>query len=80
MTKLLGKKRFTKSNINDENLLPNFLKNKKEENNIVIDCKGTKNIIKSNKKLDKNKSNNVNTSEHDKQSTTMEENEEKEAI
>ena len=80
MTKLLGKKRFTKSNINDENLLPNFLKNKKEENNIVIDCKGTKNIIKSNKKLDKNKSKNVNTSEHDKQSTTMEENEEKEAI
>ena len=80
LTKLLGKKRFTKSNINDENLLPNFLKNKKEENNIVIDCKGTKNIIKSNKKLDKNKSKNVNTSEHDKQSTTMEENEEKEAI
>lgn len=80
LTKLLGKKRFTKSNINDENLLPNFLKNKKEESNIVIDCKGTKNNIKSNKKLDKNKSKNVNTSEHDKQSTTMEENEEKEAI
>ena len=80
LTKLLGKKRFTKSNINDENLLPNFLKNKKEESNIIIDCKGTKNIIKSNKKLDKNKSKNVNTSEHDKQSTTMEENEEKEAI
>lgn len=79
LTKLLGKKRKTKTDLNDE-LLPNFLRNKKEKNNVIIECKGSKNIKKSNKKIDKKKVKYINASEHDKQSTTMEENEEKEVI
>ena len=72
-----------KLNKNEENeLLPNFLKNKKKEkNNISVEFKGTKNNIKSNKKSDKKKRLvKMNFIEHDKQSTTMEECEEKEAI
>ena len=64
----------------EDSFLPNFLKNKKEEKNIIIDCKGIKNTSKSNKKSDKKKIKNINIIEHDKQSTTVEENEEKEAI
>ena len=79
LTNLLGKKRKTKININ-EDILPNFLRNKNEENNLAINFKGAKNIIKSNKKIDSKKTKNINTNEHDKQSTTMEENEEKEII
>ena len=81
LSKLLGKKREIKSDRKDEDsFLPNFLKNKKEESNIIIDCKGIKNTSKSNKKSDKKKIKNINIIEHDKQSTTVEENEEKEAI
>ena len=72
-----------KLNKNEEyELLPNFLKNKKKEkNNISTEFKGTKNNIKSNKKSDKKKRLvKMNFIEHDKQSTTMEECEEKEAI
>jgi len=81
LSKLLGKKRIIKSSINNEdNLLPKFLKNKKVETNAVIDFKGTKNNSKNNKKIDKKKAKNMNMIEHDKQSTTVEECEEKEAI
>jgi len=81
LSKLLGKKRIMKLNINNEdNLLPKFLKNKKLETNVVIDSKGTKNNSKTNKKIDKKKAKNMNIIEHDKQSTTVEECEEKEAI
>jgi hypothetical protein len=83
LSKLLGQKRTMKLNKNEEyELLPNFLKNKKKEkNNISVEFKGTKNNIKSNKKSDKKKRLvKMNFIEHDKQSTTMEECEEKEAI
>ena len=81
LSKLLGKKRIMKLNINNEDsLLPKFLKNKKVENNIVIDYKGIKNNSKTNKKLDKKKAKNINMIEHDKQSTTIEDCEEKEVI
>lgn len=81
LSKLLGKKREIQLDRNDEdNFLPNFLKNKKEENNIVIDCKGSKNVSKSTKKSDKKKAKKMNIIEHDKQSTTVEEFEEKEII
>ena len=56
LSSLLGKKRKTKINFKDENnLLPSFLKNKKEENKIVIDFKDTKKLTKSIKKIDKKK-------------------------
>ena len=81
LSKLLGKKRIVKLNKNKEyNLLPKFLKNKKEEKNIANDFKGTKNNSKMNKKIEKKKANNINIIEHDKHSTTVEECEEKEAI
>lgn len=82
LSKLLGKKREIKLGKNGENeLLPNFLKNKKKEsNNIVIEFKEIKNTLKSNKKTDKKKLKKSNFIDHDKQSTTMEECEEKEAI
>ena len=81
LSKLLGKKRIMKLNINNEDsLLPKFLKNKKVEHNFIIDYKGTKNNSKTNKKLDKKKAKNINIIEHDKQSTTIEDCEEKEVI
>ena len=86
LSKLLGRKRTVKLNKNKEyNLLPKFLKNKKDEKKIAIDLKGTKNNSKmnkklENKKLENKKPNNTNMIEHDKQSTTVEECEEKEAI
>ena len=76
LSSLLGKKRKIKINFKDEDsLLPNFLKNKKEESNVVIDCKGSKNLSKSIKKIDKKKAKILNMIEHDKQSTTVEDNE-----
>ena len=76
LSSLLGKKRKTKINFkNEDSLLPSFLKNKKEESNVVIDCKGGKNISKSIKKIDKKKAKILNMIEHDKQSTTVEDNE-----
>ena len=83
LSKLLGYKRKIKINKNDENeFIPNFLKNKKKENtNITLEFKGTKNALKANKKSEKRKKLiKMNFIEHDKQSTTMEECEEKEAI
>lgn len=81
LSKLLGKKRDLQSNRNNEDsFLPNFLKNKKEENNIAIDCKGIKKVSKNTKKSDKKKVKHINIIEHDKQSTTVEEFEEKEVI
>ena len=81
LSKLLGKKRSLDINKKDaNNFLPNFLKNKKKEKNIIIDCKESKNTSKFNKKNDKKKAKKVNLIEHDKQSTTVEECEEKEAI
>jgi hypothetical protein len=78
LSSLLGKKRKTNIIIkNEDSLLPSFLKNKKEPSNIIIDCKGdkNKNISKSIKKIDKKKTKKLNVIEHDKQSTTVEENE-----
>ena len=76
LSSLLGKKRKTKINFkNEDSLLPSFLKNKKEESNVVIDCKGSKNLSKSIKKIDKKKAKILNMIEHDKQSTTVEDNE-----
>ena len=74
LSKLLGKKRDMKMDTNEnDSLLPNFLKNVKEESNIVIESKGKKNSLKTNKKLDKKKDKKMNFIEHDKQSTTVEE-------
>ena len=81
LSTLLGKKRNIKmSKKEEDNILPSFLKNKKHENNVFIDCKETKNIIKSSKKSEKKKAKNKKYIEHDKQSTTVEECEEKEII
>lgn len=81
LTDLLGKKRNIKrSEKEEDNILPGFLKNKKHDNNVNIDCKETKNNIKSSKKNEKKKGKNRNFIEHDKQSTTVEECEEKEII
>lgn len=81
LSKLLGKKRISRFNKNaDDTFLPHFLKNKKKVDNIVINCKESKNISKPTKKIDKNKAKNQNMIEHDKQSTTVEECEEKELI
>lgn len=80
LSKLLGKKRSLDLNEKEDNsFLPSFLKNKKKEKNIIIDCQESK-ISKFNKKNDKKKTKKVNLIEHDKQSTTVEEYEEKEAI
>ena len=79
LTDLLGKKRNIKIDENDDDLyLPQFLRNKREEPNIVIDNKTNKNITKSNK--NKKKAKIMTMIEHDKQSTTVEEFEEKETI
>ena len=82
LSKLLGKKRNLDINKKEEYcFLPCFLKNKKkEEKNIIIDCKELRNSSKFNKKNGKKKAKKVNLIEHDKQSTTVEECEEKEAI
>lgn len=74
LSKLLGKKRNMKTDTNEnDSLLPNFLKNVKEESNIDIESKGKKNSLKTNKKIDKKKDKKMNFIEHDKQSTTVEE-------
>jgi len=81
LSKLLGKKRNLDLNKKEDYcVLPSFLKNKKKEKNIIKDCKELKNSSKFNKKNDKKKAKKVNLIEHDKQSTTVEECEEKEAI
>lgn len=81
LSKLLGKKRNLNYNKKEEySLLPSFLKNKKKEKKIIIDYKESKNTSKLNKKIDKKKAKKINLIEHDKQSTTVEEFEEKEAI
>ena len=71
---MLGKKRKINENINEENL-PSFLVNKKEEKN-MNEVKRIKKMMNSTNKKILNKNNkNTNLIEHDKQSTTMEENE-----
>ena len=81
LSKLLGKKRSLDIDNKDQFIfLPSFLKNKKKEKNFIIDCKELKNTSKFNKKNDKKKFKRLNVIEHDKQSTTVEECEEKEAI
>ena len=77
LSNMLGKKRKNLENINDENL-PSFLVNKKEDNisgKNSTEKKKNKKIINSSKKLLAKKNKNMNQIEHDKQSTTMEENE-----
>ena len=64
----------------ENNLLPNFLKNKKGQKTIVNSIKGIKNNSKIYKKIESKKTNNMTIIEHDKQSTTVEECEEKEAL
>ena len=72
---MLGKKRNYNENINDENL-PSFLVNKKEEKEKNMnEIKRIKKMMNSNKKIQNKKNKNTNPIEHDKQSTTMEENE-----
>ena len=74
LSKMLGKKRKINENINEENL-PSFLVNKKEEKN-MNEVKRIKKMMNSTNKKILNKNNkNTNLIEHDKQSTTMEENE-----
>ena len=73
LSKMLGKKRKINENINEDNL-PSFLVNKKEEKN-MNEVKRIKKMMNSNKKIiSKNNNKNANLIEHDKQSTTMEEN------
>ena len=75
LSKMLGKKRNKNENINDENL-PSFLVNKKEEKEKNMnEIKRIKKMMNSNKKIQNKKNKNTNPIEHDKQSTTMEENE-----
>ena len=75
LSKILGKKRkLNENNINEENL-PSFLVNKKEEKEKNMnEVKRLKKMINS-KKLQIKKNKNNNPIEHDKQSTTMDENE-----
>jgi len=75
LSKLLGKKRkVNENNINEENL-PSFLVNKKEEKEKNInEVKRLKKTINS-KKIQIKKNKNNNPIDHDKQSTTMDENE-----
>ena len=69
----MEKKRKINENINEDNL-PSFLVNKKEEKN-MNEVKRIKKMMNSNKKIiSKNNNKNANLIEHDKQSTTMEEN------
>ncbi len=75
LSKMLGKKRNIDENINDENL-PSFLVNKKEEKEKNMnEIKRIKKMMNSTKKISNKKNKNQNAIEHDKQSTTMEENE-----
>ena len=75
LSKILGKKRkLNENNINEENLR-SFLVNKKEEKEKNMnEVKRLKKMINS-KKLQIKKTKNNNPIEHDKQSTTMDENE-----
>ena len=72
LSKMLGKKRKVDENLNEENL-PSFLINKKEEKNIN-EVKKIKKMMNSTKKISIKKNKNSNLIDHDKQSTTMEEN------
>ena len=72
LSKMLGKKRQLNENINEDNL-PSFLINKKEEKN-MNEVKRIKKMMNSTKKISIKKIKNSNLIEHDKQSTTMEEN------
>ena len=72
LSKMLGKKRKINEKINEENL-PSFLINKKEEKN-MNEVKRIKKMMNSTKKISIKKIKNSNLIEHDKQSTTMEEN------
>jgi hypothetical protein len=76
LSKILGKKRkLNENNINEENL-PSFLVNKKEEKEKNMnEVKRIKKMINSTKKIQIKKIKNNNSIEHDKQSTTMDENE-----
>ena len=69
---MLWKKRKVDENMNEENL-PSFLINKKEEKNMK-EVKKTKKMMNSTKKISIKKNKNSNLIDHDKQSTTMEEN------
>ena len=72
LSKMLWKKRKVDENMNEENL-PSFLINKKEEKNMK-EVKKTKKMMNSTKKISIKKNKNSNLIDHDKQSTTMEEN------
>jgi len=72
LSKMLGKKRKIDENLNEENL-PSFLMNKKEEKN-MNEVKKIKKMMNSTKKILIKKNKNPNLIDHDKQSTTMEEN------
>lgn len=72
LSKMLGKKREMNENKNEENL-PSFLKNKKESKNLN-EIKKIKKMMNSTKKILSKKNKNANFIDHDKQSTTMEEN------
>lgn len=72
LSKILGKKRKFDENLNEENL-PSFLFNKKEEKN-MNEVKKIKKMMNSTKKISIKKNKNSNLIDHDKQSTTMEEN------
>ena len=72
LSKMLGKKRKINEKKNEENL-PSFLINKKEEKN-MNEVKRIKKMMNSTKKISIKKIKNSNLIEHDKQSTTMEEN------
>lgn len=72
LSKMLGNKRKLNENMNEENL-PSFLVNKKDEKNLN-EVKRIKKMMNSTKKIANKKNKNANLIEHDKQSTTMEEN------
>ena len=78
LSNMLGKKRKNWENINEENL-PSFLVNKKDEKDENSGKNSTEKrkknkIMNSSKKILSKKNKIVNQIEHDKQSTTMEEN------
>ena len=74
LSQMLGKKRKINENMNEENL-PSFLLNKKDDKNNNELKKIKKMMNSSTKKISNKKNKNMNMIEHDKQSTTMDENE-----
>ena len=74
LSQMLGKKRKINENMNEDNL-PSFLLNKKDDKNNNELKKIKKMMNSSTKKISNKKNKNMNMIEHDKQSTTMDENE-----